>query len=904
MILTVLAAFSYLRQSAAGQQEIVAERDRVVEAMNTLLDRRQYGEAIPYARRVLELQGQITGDNNELYAADLHVLGRLYTLVSQSDRAEPLYRKAVTVQRQLHGPDSLEYAAAQNSLGGVYDDMEFYDLAETYFRDALRIREGKLASDDPRYSESLSNLAWVDGELGKYDEAERLLLKSLEIDKTNRARSDANYCLHVRNLAQVYYLQTKYERAELLMREVIQIDDRLPDEDLGGNPAAARIEAANQRVTDKDKLGLIYLYLGRYKEAETSLLQAEKEEHAANLETHYLSSRVETHLALLYQSENRTKDALGELRMALEGQQKDIDNRIYELRAYAELIHYSLDGIVNVAIETHDDTATRLAFDWTLRRKALGLDVSVAMARIVPWYSDERDIYEKVDEIRELNRRIHTLIFNPPGGVDPDDARREVAVSRFTITRLQSLLDREFTPAMRWPPVDGDTVRASLPPGSVLIDFLVVPRLDFKAHGDGKRWASHYFAFVLSSDAGSKVRLIDIGDAHDIDRQVLHVREKIADFTGLTEEKQAELEYRGVSGDLYDMLFRKSGLKQAVGAATKVYVSPDGQLTRIPFETLSDKQEHGRYLAEDYVFIYLPSSRTLFQAVQPQTKRSTQFDPGAVVFAAPDYNLPAAERKSRSLKLIDHLLQGDELESGDTPVHPGARVAWKPLKGAIQEAKDITTALQGSPYAPVVVYQGPNALKEVFRYTHGARILHVATHGYFLPNMKLNDQDADPGGEFSGTLGGIQRSEDPLQRSGLVFAGANLIENLDREDDLFDGWMTAADVESMDLSRTELVVLSACDTGLGDVTVGSAVQGLQRSFLQVGARALIMSLYETPDDDRLMLEFYRLLAKGEDKAIALHKAQLTIIKERRKAGGAAHPYYWGSFIYVGQTASD
>jgi tetratricopeptide (TPR) repeat protein len=538
MALTVLAALSYLRQSAAGQQEIVAERDRVAEAMNTLLDRRQYREAIPYARRVLELQGQITGDNNELYAADLHLLGRLYTLMSQSDRAEPLYRKAVTVQKQINGPDSLEYAAAQNRLGGVYDDMEFYDLAETHFRDALRIRESNLASDDPRYRESLSNLAWVDGKLGKYDEAERLLLKSLEIDKTDRARSEANYCLHVRNLAQVYYLQTKYERAEPLMREVIQIDDRLADEDLSGNPAAARIAAANQRVTDKDKLGLIYLYLGRYKEAETSLLQAEKEEHAANLETHYLSSLVETHLALLYQSEKHTKDALRELRTALEGQQKDIENGIYEIRAYAELIHYSLDGIVNVALETHDDTATRLAFDWTLRRKALGLDVGVAIARVLPW-EDDRDISEKVDEIRELSRRIHALTFNPPEGVDPDEVRREVEVSRFTITRLQSLLDHEFTPAMRWPAVDVDTVKASLPPGSVLIDFLVVPRFDFKAHGDGKRWVPHYFAFVLSSDAGSKVRLIDIGDAHDIDRQVLRVREKIDDFTGLTEEKQA-----------------------------------------------------------------------------------------------------------------------------------------------------------------------------------------------------------------------------------------------------------------------------------------------------------------------------------------------------------------------------
>ena len=864
--------------------------------MNTLLDSHRYYEAIPYAQRVLEIQGQMTGENSELYAADLYVLGRLYSLVSQPDKAEPLYRKALTVQRQLHGLDSLEYAATLNSLGAVYDDMEFYDLAEPQFRDALRIRESKLTPYDPRYRESLNNLAWVSGELGKNDQAERLLLKLLKIVKSDRVRSEANYLLHVRNLAQVYFLQTKYGRAEPLVREVIQIDHRLSDEDLPGN-------AAVQRIQDEDKLGLIYLYLGRHKEAEISLLQAEKDEEAASLETHYLRSSVKTHLGLLNQSENRTKDALDELRAALDGQQTDIEKGIYSLRAYAEAIHFSLDGIVNVAVETHDDTATRLAFDWTLRRKALGLDVGVAMAQIVPYYSDESDIYERLDQIRELNRRIHTLTFNPSEGVDPDDARREVVVSRFTISRLQDELDHKFTPALRWPPLNVDTVRASLPPGSALIDFLVVPRFDFKAHGDGKHWASHYFAFVLSSDADSKVRLIDIGNAHDIDRQILQVREKITEFTGLTDEKQAESEYKRASGDLHDVLFRKSGLKQALGSATKVYVSPDGELTRIAFETLNDKEKLGRYLAEDYVFIYLPASRKLLAAVQPQTKRSVQFGPGTVVFAAPDYNLKATERKSRSLKLLEHPTQDVEPDPGSTPARPGARVTWKPLTGSIQEAKDVTTALQGSPYAPVVVYQGSNALQEVFRHIHRPRILHVATHGYFLPSMKLDDQDTDPGGGFTGTLGGVQRSDDPLQRSGLVFAGANVIENLDPHDPV-DGWMTAADVEFMDLTGTELVVLSACDTGLGDVKVGSAVQGLQRSFLQVGARALIMALYETPDDDQLIRAFYRLLAAGEDKATALHKAQLNIIDDRRKAGGAAHPYYWGSFIFVGQTASN
>jgi CHAT domain-containing protein/tetratricopeptide (TPR) repeat protein len=889
-VLTVLAVLFLLQQSAAGQQEAVAERDRLVAEIDTLLKNQSYAEAIRSAQRVLEIQGQMAGENNDLFATYLQGLGNIYSMIHEYDESEPLYRKALAIQKQLHGTDSLEFATALNALGTNYDGMELYDLAESHLSDALRIRESKLPPADPRYRESLYNLGSVLGALGQYDQAERLLLKLLEIDKSDRGRSDADYLMHLRILAQVYFLHTQYGSAEPLMREVIQIDYRHSNE-------APSDLAVIQRIEDEDKLGLIYLYLGRYKEAESSLLQAKKEWQTASLETKYVQSSVYTHLGLLYQSENRTKEALDELSAALGGQQADIENGIYGLRAYIEAIHFSLDALVNVAAESRDDAAIRLAFDWTLRRKALGLDVGIAVSRVEPYYSDERDIYERVDQIGELSSQIHRLTFSPPADANSDDVQREVAVLRFAIIRLQDELDRKFTPAIKWNLIDVSSVRSFLPSGSALIDFLVVPRLDFKARGNGKHWVSHYFAFVFSSDGDSRPRLIDVGNTDAIDRQIEEIRGRISEFKGLTNEKQAESEYQRVSGDLHDVLFQKSGLKRALGSATRIYVSPDGELTRIAFEALNDKQRQGRYLAEDYNFIYLPAARKLPAIMQPQQKHSAQLGPGTVVFAAPDYNLKESDRKARAFKLLDHPEQLVEAEAVATPAPSGTRVIWEPLNGAMKEAKDAKTALQGSPYAPVAVYQGPNALQEVFRHIHGPRVVHVATHGYFLPSLKLGGQDTDSGGGFTGTLGRAQRSDDPLQRSGLVFAGANLVEDLDPHDPV-DGWMTARDVAHMDLTGTDLVVLSACDTGLADVKVGAGVQGLQQAFLGVGAQALIMTLYETPDDDQLMTVFYHLLAAGEDKATALHKAQLSIIHDRQKVGGAAHPYYWGSFIFV------
>lgn len=152
-------------------------------------------------------------------------------------------------------------------------------------------------------------------------------------------------------------------------------------------------------------------------------------------------------------------------------------------------------------------------------------------------------------------------------------------------------------------------------------------------------------------------------------------------------------------------------------------------------------------------------------------------------------------------------------------------------------------------------------------------------------------------------LGRLRGAEDPLLRSGLIFAGANLMGASDgTTKDVGDGWVTAEDVSQMDLQGTDLAVLSACETGLGDVKVGDGVQGLQRAFLLAGARSLIMSLYSVPDAEsrELMRDFYGSLKAGKSKAAALHEAELKMIRERRTKGGAAHPFFWASFVLVGE----
>jgi CHAT domain-containing protein len=183
---------------------------------------------------------------------------------------------------------------------------------------------------------------------------------------------------------------------------------------------------------------------------------------------------------------------------------------------------------------------------------------------------------------------------------------------------------------------------------------------------------------------------------------------------------------------------------------------------------------------------------------------------------------------------------------------------------------------------------------------HSPWLLHVATHGFFL---KDQPDTLTTGREFGVGRADVRlRSENPLLRSGLALAGANR-----RESGADDGILTALEVSGMDLTQTELVVLSACETGVGEVRNGDGVYGLRRALVIAGAQSEVMSLWRVDDDATrdLMVAYYRRLLRGEGRSEALRAVQLEMLRGGRleRASGASagrsHPFYWASFILSG-----
>jgi CHAT domain-containing protein len=324
-------------------------------------------------------------------------------------------------------------------------------------------------------------------------------------------------------------------------------------------------------------------------------------------------------------------------------------------------------------------------------------------------------------------------------------------------------------------------------------------------------------------------------------------------------------------------------LRPLLGDATHLLISPDGQLNLVPFEALVDEQK--RYLTERYTCTYLTSGRDLlrFQVARPSRN-------APVVLANPLFGEPemigmndvksqrASVNRNRQSGRRQSLTTGSDL----------SKVYFAPLDGTAEEARAIKSL-----FAEATVLTGTQATETSLKQVSAPRIIHIATHGFFLSDTPVPPTAS---GENSRGLSANVKIENPLLRSGLALAGANL-----RRSGGDDGILTALEASGLNLWGTKLVTLSACDTGLGEVKNGDGVYGLRRAFMLAGTETVVMSLWPVSDyvTRELMTAYYNGLKQGQGRGEALRQVQLDMLKRKDRA----HPFYWASFIQEGEWAN-
>jgi CHAT domain-containing protein len=418
----------------------------------------------------------------------------------------------------------------------------------------------------------------------------------------------------------------------------------------------------------------------------------------------------------------------------------------------------------------------------------------------------------------------------------------------------------------------------------VLVEIARVRLFDFKARREEDPWrqAPHYAAWVIPPQGSGDVQVIDLGPADRIEKAVLAARQALHDAPARLRddgEPDAEQALRPVLQELAKFVLQP--LLEHIGSARQWFISPDGSLWLVPWAALPIN-EKGRYAIEQYQIRYLVSGRDLVpSAVEPAKGR-------ALVMANPDYDLaPAGVRAETGAQ------RGPTLVSGLPRVPP--------LPGTAAEAEAIAPQLARYTGAEPQLYLGKQARKGLFQAAQRPRVAVLSTHGFFLEDQHVQTQEQ--GGlvqERSSPSPEGRPLDNPLLRCGLLLAGSNQREHRVAED---DGVLTGLEIVGTDLRGTELVVLSACETGLGKVRNGEGVAGLRQAFQMAGARTVVSTLWDIEDRDtaRLMAEFFANLAAGQGHADALRAAQLSLIRQHRKrSDGAAHPFFWAAFTLTGQ----
>ena len=463
-----------------------------------------------------------------------------------------------------------------------------------------------------------------------------------------------------------------------------------------------------------------------------------------------------------------------------------------------------------------------------------------------------------LDQLNGTTRQLARVALNAASETSAGERQRSIAELEAEKERIEVEL-AAYSSELRTQiqPVTLEAVQAALPEDAALLEFAIFRPFNPKAETITDTYGPpHYAAYVVRKNAAPQG--VDLGPAAPIDRAIDALRHAVRDRT--------RTDVNGHARAVHDLLMRP--LRATYSDVSQLLVSPDGVLNLVPFEALIDEQ--GRYLIERFSISYLTSGRDLLRL---QVSRAHRGPP--VIIADPRYGEPAPAtagpvRRKQPLPPAPY-------RSVTTAADPAA-LYFAPLANTAEEANAIKRF-----FPDALLLTGPRATKAAVARLEAPRMLHIASHGFFL---KDGAGASDAGASI----------ENPLLRSGIALAGANLGHDIRG-----DGILTALEASGLNLSGTKLVTLSACDTGVGEVRDGEGVYGLRRSFLLAGTETLVMSLWPLSDyiARETMVAYYAGLRNGLGRGEALRQAKLSMIKRKVRQ----HPYYWASFIQSGEWAS-
>jgi CHAT domain-containing protein/tetratricopeptide (TPR) repeat protein len=798
--------------------------------------------------------------------------------------AERVLQRGMAAAAEAPEANSLPKTIIRSNLALNLMWLGRYAEAEEHYREIYRDLKERYGELDEHLLGPLRSLALIARHFKRNDQAEALSLEVAALIRHAWGEDDPRLLRPLNDLATLYLNMNRLEESERACHRLMAIAAEAYGENsqsyLAGLLGLAKVYAVRG---DTARLGPIY---PRLRDDHLRRAASGSQQEALSLERFAWYFR---------QYDPQTCLNLG--RTAFDIRYNNLRENAHQLSSgeslrFSQFMRRSASVFLSCYLDVLPEAGVDAAevADLMLLSKGSVADVLYVRGQVLAESGAGR-VNDLRDSLEAVKSELAALVYSQGDGSRRSDPGATYDSLHWRKEHLEAELAGADELVPRKDSVTVASVRAALPANSALLEYLRFYRL--QSHED--TLLPGYLALIIRSDR-AEPQIVDLGPGRETDSLVRLYREHMlrAAQMGGTITDSIQAQYETIAQSLYRRVWLP--VRGHLTETELVLVAPDGPLSLLAWVGLVD--DEGHFLVEEYHLHHLTAGRDVLRL-----KRKSPSGSGLLVLGDPDFNCSAAVRPGAP---SDGALAVAGAAAEDGP-GPQDILRWMPvdcpeiadlkvypLPGTAREIADVERCWRGASREPVIALTGPAASeRNLKRLAAGKRVIHLATHGFYLASLC-----ADSSRPRIGEVQAEFTEDNPLLHTGLLLAGANIHEPPQGPDDE-DGILTAEEVTCLDLRGVERVMLSGCETGLGDVQAGEGIFGLRRAFHMAGARTVVSSLW--PVSDRVTASFMTSIYDGLDKPLhrAIREYQLGALKRLRSGGYSDHPVKWAAFLSTG-----
>lgn len=826
-----------------------------------------------YYNKSLQARKPYTGEEHPDYAGGLSNLGMNYYFQGDNVRAGECLLAAVRIAKATRGEMHAETGLFQNNLASVYLAQGDFHKCQPLLEQAIVVAKKTQGDGHPDFALRIMNYGVLLSIQGNKKDAEKYVKRSLEIYSETLGNRHPQYAMALQNLAAIHHGREEFSKAIVVLQEALDITKQYVGENhptyamRQGNLAAALEQSGDLRGAEALYRKSLEVYRNRLGEQHVM--------HAAMLNTIAVVLRAQG-------EHDRAKPLYLQAQRIVRNVVESYSSVMSERQQLAVESYYKPFRDSYLAFAQAARLPGAEVYEAIFAEKGAAFAQQRSLREFRNTLKENPEAAKEFAELQDVAKQLAATAFAPPATANKLPAwQARVADLSERNERIESKLVKlslEFRTAIAQRRPSVDELRKSLAADIALIDYL--------QYSPVERWKTglrkvddQLLAFVIRRD--KPVEMVDLGPVTSIRETIIQWRDLLT--------KRSDEEFPAVASQTRRLVW--DPLQPHLDGAKTILISPDGPLSFVPFSALPGTAK-GRFLIEEVSIAMMPVLQMLPRILAAGPPR-IEAQPSLLVVGGIDF---------------------------------GKGKVFSPLPGTREEARQIEKQFRARfPAGTVRAFEGIDATKAAFqREAPKHRWLHIATHGVYesRDDSFVNELSAKQAGDIMKqgvnplAIGGIG-SHHPALFAMLAFANANQLPEEGRDDNV----LRAIEVAESELGQVDLVVLSACQTGLGRVADGEGLLGFQRSFQVAGARSTVATLWSVHDlGTRLLMErFYESMldAKAPHSRVeALRAAQIWMIRHGRPALNDAlkaqrsNPlpgpatarlpaYYWAAFVLSG-----